>query len=61
MEDQRFLFAVYVVAKDEDDARDLMRMATTVADKLDADERFIDEWHAIERLGTHDDVFGTKR
>ena len=46
-EDQRFIFAVYIVAKDEDEARDLMRRVEKV---IGDDEAFIDEWHAIAKI-----------
>jgi len=53
MDEQRFIFAVYIVAADEDAARDTMRNAA----KFHNEESFIDEWHKIEHAGFIGEVF----
>lgn len=58
MDEDRFLFAVYIVAPNEEAARDTMRNAAKFAESMDDEESFIDEWHKIERLGFSGDVFG---
>jgi len=59
MDEQRYIFAVYVVAPDEESARGLMRMATNVGENFDGGESFVDEWKLIKEAGFSGELFCT--